>query len=78
MIAATSFCVFMLFGVGIGCNDEGKEVRVIDRTCDLEIVKLPPDIRSRCVGPDKRIRADAPLFCRKLLSNERIIKKRCK
>lgn len=79
---ATSFCVLMLFGAGIACNDEDKEVRVIDRSCDIEAVKLPPHWRAECVGPDKKLRTDVPLAtrraCQKLLANERILKKRCR
>lgn len=81
MIAATSFCIAMLMGFGIGCSGERSKQPVIDRTCDLRVERMPPEWRAQCVGPDKKMRRDVPAatqrWCKNQLANERIIKKRC-
>lgn len=77
---STDFCVLMILGAGILCQGDGKDVRVIDRTCDMEKIELPPAWRSQCVGPNKKLRRDVDyatrVACQKLLANERIRKKR--
>lgn len=80
MIAATSFCILMLFGAGIGCNDDARgKGAVVDRTCDMGKVELPAEWRAQCVK-DKKLRTDVDAktrkACRTLLDNERILKQR--
>lgn len=77
---ATSFCVLMLFGAGVICdNDSKSKGAVVDRSCDLKKVELPAHWRAECVA-DGKLRRDTPArtqrACERLLANERIMRKR--
>lgn len=76
---STDFCVLMIFGAGLICNADSKNVRVIDRSCDLKKIELPAEWRAQCVK-DGKLRRDVDyktrVACQHLLSNERILKQR--
>lgn len=77
---STTFCALMLMGFGVLCKDDRPKGPVVDRSCDIEPVKLPANWRTECVGADKRLRSDIPVAtrkaCEKILANNRILKKR--
>lgn len=77
---SVKFCALMLMGFGVLCNDDRPKAPVVDRSCDIQPVKLPAGWRAQCVGADKRLRSDVPLevrrTCEKILANNRILKKR--
>lgn len=76
---STDFCVLMILGAGLICNGDSKNVRVIDRSCDLKKIELPPKWREDCVR-DNKLRRDVDyktrIACQRLLANERILKRR--
>lgn len=76
---SADFCVIMLFGAGLICNTDSKNIRVIDRSCDIKKIELPVEWRSQCVK-DGKLRRDVDyttrIACQRLLRNERILKER--
>lgn len=73
---STTFCVLMIFGAGLICDDRDKGVRTIDRSCDLKKVHLPAPWRAQCVK-DHKLRTDVDYetrqACKRLLDNEQIL-----
>lgn len=76
---SADFCVLMIFGAGLLCNADSKNVRVIDRSCDFKKIELPQSWRSDCVR-DGKLRRDVDyktrIACQRLLANERRLKAR--
>lgn len=83
-LLSTDFCVLMIFGAGLICNGDSKDVRVIDRSCDLKKIELPQSWRSDCLrkGKDGKwyLRRDVDyktrIACQRLLANERKLRDR--
>ncbi len=65
----------------IFCFDSPKPAPVIDRSCDLSVVRLPDDWKSDCLDRNGRLKSTlqgAKRFsCIRIAQNNRVLKSRC-